>query len=136
MRTRIGNPSNEAHGNAMRVYDWIAPAGTAPGDVVTNAETALGLKLRGDSGEAHGYINTSLRSDGSVYVAVHLYNVECADPACGAGHGAIVLRQAPDVAAKLAAMKSAVGEHATYKLGDDDVAVLTALGFTADAGRR
>lgn len=132
MRTRIGNPSNEVHGQALRVYDWIAPAGTTPDEVVTKAETALGVKLRGVTGEAHGYVNTSTRADGSVYVAVHLYDTPCSDPACPTGHGAVVFAVAPDVSGKLAAMKASIGEHATHKLGNgrgDDV--LRALGFTA-----
>lgn len=114
----------------MRVYDWIAPAGTTLAGIVANAEAALGVKLRGDTGEAHGYVNASRRPDGAVYVAVHLYDAECANPDCDKGEGAIALRKAPDVTLKLPALKVAVGEHPTHKLGGkDDAATLKALGF-------
>ena len=117
MRTRTGNPSNEAHGQPMRVYDWVASAGTDPHAAMLAAETALGVKLyhRGD-GEVHGYVNTSRRPDGAIYVSVHLYDTPCADPACAAGHGLIAFRVAPDVTAKLAAMKAAIGEHPQHQL--------------------
>lgn len=136
MRTRIGNPSNEAHGQPMRVYDWIAPAGTDPHAAMLAAETALGVKLyhRGD-GEIHGYVNTSRRPDGSLYVCVHLYDTACTDPACPAGHGTIALRIAPNVMPQLAAMVAAVGEHPTHRLTlGNAAAVLAALGFTPGDG--
>ena len=76
MRKRIGNPSNETHGKSMRCYDWFAPPGTDPDTLPAAIEAALpGLKLfhRGD-GVVNGYINTSLRPDGSLYVCCHLYD--------------------------------------------------------------
>lgn len=47
MKTRVDNPSREAHGQSMRVYDWIAPVGTNPHDAMLKAELALGVKLDG-----------------------------------------------------------------------------------------
>lgn len=133
MRIRIGNPSNEAHGQPMRVYDWVAPAGTDPHAAMLAAETALGVKLyhRGD-GEAHGFINTSRRPDGSLYVSVHLYDTPCVDPLCMAGHRPVALRVAPDVTPQLAVMKAAVGEHPQHQLRGiavADAALLRRLGF-------
>src|SRR3990167_3297819 len=100
MRTRIGNPSNEAHGKSMRVSAWIAPAGTEPHDAVLKAQVALGVKLEGSTGEAHGYVNTSRLPDGRLHVIIHLYDFLCEDDACGCGEGSTILRQAPDVTAK------------------------------------
>ena len=116
MRTRVGNLSNEAHGKPMRVYDWIAPPGTDPHDAMLKAQIALGVKLEGSTGEAHGYMNTSTRPDGSLYIAIHLYDFTCDDDHCGHGEGTIVLRQAPDVTEKLEACTGAVGEHPTHRL--------------------
>lgn len=130
MRTRIGNPSSEAHGQPMRVIDWIAPAGTDPTTLPAAVGAALGVTFVSRA-LVHGFISTSLRPDGSVYVAVHLYDVGCANPACGTGHGATVLQAAPSVEAKRAAMVTAVGEHATHRLtgGTGDVTTLKTLGF-------
>ncbi len=132
MRTRIGNPSNEAHGQPMRVYDWFAPPGADPHAAMLAAEIALGVKLVGTTGEAHGFVNTSRRPDGALYVSVHLYDTPCVDPACTAGHGSIAFRVAPDVTANLAAMKAAVGEHPQHQLRGiavADAALLRRLGF-------
>ena len=122
----------------MRVYDWIAPAGIDPHVAMLAAEVALGVKLFGNTGEAHGYVNTSRRPDGSLYVCVHLYDVACVDPACLAAHGSVRLSVAPAMtAAQLAALKVAVGEHARHRLGvgrDDEV--LAALGFGPTDGPR
>lgn len=116
MRTRTdANPHNEAHGRALRVYDWISPAGTDPHDAAVKAEAVLGCKLhhRGD-GEQHGYVNTSRLPDGSLHVSVVLYE-ECSDPDCAAGHAGVAHKRHPDPpAAKLAAMVRAVGEHPTH----------------------
>ena len=122
----------------MRVYDWIAPAGTDPHAAMLKAQVALGVKLEGSAGEVHGYVNTSRRSDGSVYVCVHLYDVACVDPGCGADHMPIRFAVAPAItAAQLAACKVAIGEHAQYKLGvGRDDAVLSALGFAETDGAR
>ena len=115
----------------MRVYDWIAPAGTDPHAAMLAAETALGVKLVGTTGEAHGFVNTSRRPDGAIYISVHLYDTPCADPLCMAGHGPVALRVAPDVTAQLAAMKAAVGEHPQHQLRGTpaDRVLLERLGF-------
>ena len=115
----------------MRVMDWIAPVGTDPHDAMLKAQVALGVKLEGSTGEAHGFVNTSRRPDGAIYVSVHLYETPCADPLCMAGHGPVALRVAPDVTAQLAAMKAAVGEHPQYQLRGTaaDAVLLERLGF-------
>ena len=138
MRTRIGNPSNEAHGQPMRVHDWIAPVGTIPDTVLTQAQSSLGVKLEGSTGEMHGYINTSKRPDGSLYIAIHLYDVECIDSNCRGGHGPIKLLVAPPVPpGLLVAMKATVGEHPQHKLTNSNAeAVLIGLGFTPNDGPR
>lgn len=112
MRKRTGTPHGEAHGKDLRVFDWVAPAGTDPHEAVLKAETALGCKLwhRGD-GEQHGYVNTARLADGSLYVCVVLYE-DCADPSCAAGHAGVAHKRLADPSAgKLNAMTSAVGEH-------------------------
>ena len=131
MRTRIGNPSNEAHGKLMRVYDWIAPVGADPHTAMLAAETALGVKLQGATGEAHGFVNTSRREDGALYVSVHLYDTPCNDTTCPGGHGPVALHVAPDITTKLTAMKSAIGEHPQHQLRGTlaDALVLERLGF-------
>ena len=130
MRRRVGNPSAEAHGRAMRVYDWVAPQGTDPHDACLKAETALGVSLRGDGGSAHGYVTTSRRPDGSLYIAIYLYDAPCSDAACSAGHGPVRLEVAPDVTTHLNRCKALVGEHASYRLGGaSDDAVLAGIGF-------
>lgn len=139
MRQRVGNPHNEAHGRDMRVYDWIAPAGTDPHAAVLAIEAAVpGLKLhhRGDL-EVHGYVNTSQLPDGSLYVCVHVYDADCDDSACHAGHRmpdgrTIAHRKGPTLTGgHLGAIKSAVGEHGQHKLtgSQGDHAKLRALGF-------
>lgn len=134
MRVRQGNPHAEAHGTTKRVHDWIAPSGTVPGDIPAAIAAAVpGLKLAhtGD-GEVNGAVYTSLRPDGSLYVCVELYDHDCADPACEAGHGAVAHRRAPQLSpSHHAAMKHAVGEHSVHRLGvGQDEAVLRRLGFT------
>lgn len=113
MRTRVGNPFNEAHMQNMRCIDWFAPAGTNPNAIPGLIETAIPtLKLyhRGDL-EVNGYINTSLRPGGLLYISVQLYDVPCSDPACVAAHGTVKILVAPAVTpAQLAAIGVAVGE--------------------------
>jgi len=112
MRTRTANVHREAHGRALRAYDWIAPAGTDPHDAAVKAEQALGCKLwhRGD-GEQHGYVTTRVLVDGSLHVCVVLYEA-CDAPDCAAGHAGLRLaRHADPTPAQLGAMKAAVGEH-------------------------
>ena len=113
MRNRVGNPFNEAHGQAMRCIDWLAPPGTDPGAVPGLVEAAMPtLKLyhRGDL-EVNGYINTSLRPGGMLYISVQLYDQPCTDPACIAGHGPVRILVAPTVLpVTLVAIGVAVGE--------------------------
>ena len=115
MRARSANVHAEGHGRPLRAYDWVVPAGVDPHEAMLVAEQTLGCKLwhRGD-GEQHGYVNTTRLVDGSLHVCVVLYE-ECADPACAAGHAGVVHKKHPDPpAAKLKAMKDAVGEHPTH----------------------
>lgn len=112
MKAFLGNPLREAHAKTLRTYEWTAPAGTKPADVLTKAEKALGLKLahRGDF-EQHGFITTTDNGVAGVHVTVTLYEA-CDDPACLAGHGAVKLRRAPDpTAPKLKAMETAIGRR-------------------------
>ena len=142
MRTRTSNPFREAHDKPMRCHDFVAPAGTKPGDIPGLIEAAVpGLKLfhRGDN-EVNGFVNTSLRADGSLYVSVQLYDTACTDPACPGGHGPVNVRVAPTLTVpQRLAMVAAVGEHPVHRLTGtpaDDI-VLLALGFDPeDAPRR
>lgn len=137
MRERIGNPHDEQHKQTLRCLDWVAPAGTDPATVTLAAETALGVKLRADSGTAHGFITTSRRPDGALYVAVHLYQFSCTGTGCT--HPGLQLAQGTVSAAALTALVQAVGEHPTHKLtgGPGDDGVLSALGYrTTDPPRR
>ena len=124
MRTRTGeNPFNEAHGQAQRCYDWIAPPGTDPASLPSLLEAAApGLKLyhRGDN-QVNGYINTSRLLDGSLYVAVCLYDFECLDPSCELGEGKIEFRRAPELTSlQVTALVAAVGEHAQLTAANAD----------------
>lgn len=107
MRSFKGNPHAEAHGRAMRCFDYVLPPGVEPHDAAISAETALGCKLwhRGD-GEQHGYVNTSRLEDGGLYVCVVLYE-DCDGAGCGAGHAGVTHRRTADpTPAKLAALAS------------------------------
>lgn len=140
MRIRIGNPHDEAHDRPMRCYDWIAPPGTTPQQALERIEAARpGLKLyyRGD-GEVHGFVSTSRRPDGSLYICVGLYDADCVDPACPAGHrdidGRVIAhRRAPALTpAQCETIVQAVGEHASHRLtgaAAADRQLLRSLGF-------
>jgi len=136
MRLRQGATHHgEAHGKAIRSYDWVAPAGTDPAAIPAMLEAAApGLKLynRGD-GEVNGYVTTATFPGGAVWVCVHLYDFECLGHCTKGGEGPIKLRKAPALnAMRLTALKDALGEHATHKLAGDpesDRATLKRLGF-------
>ena len=135
MRKRLGNPSNEEHDKDFVVYDWIEPPGATPHEAMLAVEARVaGLKLhnRGD-GVANGYVNTSLRPDGSLYVCVHLYRSPC-DNACGR-HPGLRMDVAPDLNPGMEA-KLAGTEHG-QGLGRGkavDLARLVALGFVPGDG--
>lgn len=109
MRKRVGNPSNEAHGKPMRCYDWFAPPGTNVGGVnpdgtpqansilklIEDAVPGLKLYNRGD-GIVNGFVNTSTRPDGSVYICVHLYDDSYAPGSSGTAPG-ITIQAAPNL---------------------------------------
>lgn len=138
MRKRVGNPFGEAHGQGMRVYDWIAPAEMSPAAIPALIESVVaGLKCfhRGD-GEQNACVNTSRRPDGSLYVALCLYDAGCDGVGCGQNHtdnAGRPIRQtiAPAVTeAQIVAIKARVGEHARHRLTDGRAgSVLKALGF-------
>lgn len=123
----------------MRCIDWVAPAASTPAGVLSAIEMAVpGLKLyhRGDN-VVHGYLNTSRRPDGSLYVCVCLYNTPCSNVNCPTGHGAIQFLMASVTPAHLLAMRTAVGEHPSHILGEGrDNEVLTGLGFAEQDGPR
>lgn len=82
-RQRKGNPSKEIHNDVnMTCIDWFAPAGTDPKTIPTLIEQAIpGLKLHVPDDQpivppyaVNGFINTSTRADGSIYVCVHLFS--------------------------------------------------------------
>ena len=128
MRSRVANPYDEAHGKAMRVYEFVADGSKAPSAIADAVETATGLRLRGDPAGQHGFIVTSLRPDGSRFVAMVLYEA-CADPA----HGHPPLLRAADIdRVEQGAIEVAVGEQPTKRLDGSfaDESVLRALGFT------
>ncbi|MCR4340528.1 MAG: hypothetical protein NUW01_11675 [Gemmatimonadaceae bacterium] len=131
MRIRTGsNPYHEAHGKPLRVYEFIADGTRDASAICDAAEAATGLRLRVDPAGQDGYVNTSLRPDGSRFVVIVLYEA-CADTDCPTGHRTL-LRRAPDIdVAKQAALKIAVGEHARHRLTGTpaDAATLRALGF-------
>ena len=109
----------ELHNKHMRVYEWIAPTGTDPHAAAVLLEAALpGLKLyhRGDN-EQNGYVNTSPLPDGTLNVGVHLYDNECSDLLCPAGHGAVKIKRAPPLTpAQMTALVEAVGEVAQLEV--------------------
>jgi hypothetical protein len=136
VRARIGNPYNEAHGLSCRNFDWIAPPGTSPEALSALIEAQLpGVHLQGGQGDVHGFISTSLRPDGSLYVCVTLYDFACSNPA----HNHPPFLQAPAVTApQRTALEQATGTHSINLDGTGaDVARLHTLGFTdADAPLR
>lgn len=95
MTKETSNKFNEAHGKDMIIYEWIAPPGTSPYDIPAKLEAAMpGLKLSMGN-VRNGYINTSLRPDGSLDVAVALHMHPCLDKNCKAGEGAVEIHPAP-----------------------------------------
>ena len=152
MRTRVAN-LNEAHGKDLRVYDFIADGSKDPVEIAALVEAQTGLAF--SSGARNGYINCSYRPDGSLYVAVVLYEA-CSDGAtCPArivgpkwlhtpsgvrflragevisGHDVPLVR-APDLTpAQQAAIKVAAKEHPQHRLTGTpaDGAVLRAIGL-------
>ena len=79
MRLRTGNPYQHQSGEEFGIIEWVAPPLVKVPDeyvriahelVLGAAEQALDLTLSGVG--AGGYINTSLRPDGSMFVAVML----------------------------------------------------------------
>ena len=134
MRTRNSNAYNEVHGNTMRIYDWIAPAGTIPSDVPVGVEAALGIHIIQNAPDepVDGYINTSLRPDGSLYVSVQLYDTACLAVGCRFKHPLTPFRVSPEhTHPQLTAMVAAVGEHQTHKLNRGNArALMLQLGFT------
>ena len=130
MRTRSANPYNEAHGKDLRVYEFIADGSKSASEICDAVETATGLRLRGDPAGQHGFIVTSLRPDGSRFIAIVLYEA-CADPT----HDHPPLVRAADLdAAKQAALKTAVGEHSQHRLDGTttDELTLRSIGFKDD----
>ena len=95
MRTRTGNPFAEAHGRPMRCIDWLAPAGSTPETVRTAIEAAIGPLVEPVTGAVMGYINTSSPPGKPMYVSLQLYDFDCPDLACPAGHGGHTYRRAP-----------------------------------------
>ena len=133
MRIRQGNFYREAHGGPMRVLEFVAPVGTSPHDVpvwLERAHPELQLIPR-DTG-INGYVNTSLRPDGSLFVAVNLFDYACDGRSCAYEH-LVPIQQAPRLAPPhLAMLKHSVGEHDEYQLGSDEAhnrRVLQRLGF-------
>ncbi len=85
-RKRIGNPHQEIHNDAsMVVIDWFAPAGTDVRALAATLEAAVpGLKLHVPAGatlpyQVNGFVSTSTRADGSVYVSVSLFGNSYSD---------------------------------------------------------
>lgn len=85
-RKRTGNPSKEIHNDTgMTCIDWFAPAGTKPEDIPGLIQNALpSLKVLRPIGSpspftVNGYVNTSVRPDGSVYVCLHLFSQAYSD---------------------------------------------------------
>lgn len=133
MRTRAGNLYNEPHGLDCHNHDWIAPPGTDPAQLPALLEAAVpGLNLEPSRGLAHGFISTSLRPDGSLYVCLSLYGFSCAGERCSNLHAGITLTQAPVLTLDQgAALERATGAHTLNLDGTGaDVARLRALGFT------
>lgn len=134
MRTREGI-FGEMHGKPMLAYEFFAAPGRTLDQIITAAEAQLGVKLRAQGGEQHGYVNSGVQADGTMYVAIYLYPDECTDPNCPLGHmqSGVVRRAAPvPKAAVLTAMMAAAGEHPTLKLGQteaQDDAILDARGL-------
>lgn len=87
----------------------------------------------GRAGWAGGSVWTSVRPDGSLYVALGLYAQACVDPLCNAGHAAsgIQIRpSAPLTKAERQRIVDCIGESDDWPLGAGyDVEVLTGLGF-------
>ena len=112
MRTRTGNPFQvERSGLSMWLYDYVAVPGSRATDVVAAAEIACpDLAMDGQT----GVVWTSLRPDGSRYVAIGIDQAR----------GRTLTRAEQD------AIKELVEESDDWPLGAGyDVEVLTGLGF-------
>ena len=121
----------------MRVYDWFAPAGTDPNALVAAIELALpALRLHVPQiavlpYEVNGYVNTSKRRDGSVYVCVHLFDDSYNDNADVPIRPAPVLTTAEEIQMLNAAGREDLrpGRKIDGKDKAADLAVFVSAGF-------
>ena len=144
MRQRIGNPFRETHGRAMRVYDWIVPPqGVEPGAahgrwaeaVAQEMRRATGLLLANSDGAANGYLSTSLRESGHLYLAVALYDTAC-EPTCP-HHRGVRFVPAPILTPREALRLVDVTQEAPdFRLGKHDGVLLRTLGFRDTEDKR
>ena len=128
MRKREGsNFYAEAHGQPQTVLEWIAPAGTDPSDLADEIFAQTGFQVKVAGGVQHGYMNTSKRPDGSLFVAVIAY-APC--PADCEHHRGIAVGGGPEL--KVEEFESKVPEHPqkVLKGNASDNATLRAVGFT------
>ena len=144
MRARRGNPFHDQHelrhpAWSTRVYDFIAPEGTDP------VQAAIGMELvvpdlvafnRGPGlGGANASVWTSIRPDGSLYVALGVYDQTCTDPQCDAGHvtkgkGAPVTAGPAVTKEHRAEISHLLDESDDWPLGAGyDAEILSGLGF-------
>ncbi|HYE59333.1 MAG TPA: hypothetical protein VD948_12550 [Rhodothermales bacterium] len=144
MRLRVGNPYREAHGRAMRVYDWIVPPqGVEPGGahgrwaeaVAQEMRRATGLLLASGDGAAHGFLTTSLRPEGHLYLAVALYDAAC-EPTCPHHRGVRFVPAPILTPTEALRLVDVTTEAPDFRLGKHDGALLRALGFRDTADKR
>lgn len=87
-----GNPYHEIHGQPMTCIDWFASETETPASVRSAVEAIIGPLVDPSTGAVKGYLNTSLAEGQPLYVSLQLYEFECLDAACPAGHTANFIR--------------------------------------------
>jgi hypothetical protein len=140
MRLRVGNPYREAHGRALHIIEWITPSwgvrpaalGEAAATIASVVPSVLGglrFHARYPGDLVHGYLNTSLRPDGSLQIAASLYTEDCGLD-CRLSHPARFVCAPRLLDSDIRKIVEAVGESAEYRLGGrHDREILRALAF-------
>ena len=89
-----GNPYHEIHGQPITCIDWFASDTLSPVDVRSAVEAVIGPLVDPSSGAVKGYLNISMDDGEPLYVSLQLYEFDCLDRACPAGHTSDFVRGA------------------------------------------
>ena len=135
MRERIGLFWGEAHSAPMYCCDCVCPSSMTPDGALALVESLLpGVHLTPQAvpTPTHGYVNTSRRPDGSLYVSIQLYRVPCPGDRCVASPHSAFGVHPPLTPAQVAAISTALEGGRVPLTTANAGAVLRHLGFNDD----